>query len=140
MVFKTQAFVSLYVLQALAFVSGFCGIIIHQVQRISDAHECRVLALADKSLLKALAPTIATVLGETSAMNKKEPMLLTVSNELFIKYVQINLVKEVDDMVVFKITTMRANGHAGCWAYLFMEKSHATYQCVYRGMQLGTAI
>ena len=135
LIFKS-AFVSLYVLQALAFVCGFCGIVIHQVQRISQAQVYRVQALADKSLLSVLAPIIAAELCNP-VREHVDPMLLEVDNELFTKQLQINLYRENDAWLVFKVATLKSDQQVGCWAYLFLEKLNDKATPVYRGMQFG---
>lgn len=130
-----SAFVSLYVLQALVFICGFCGIIIHQVQRISSAQVYRLQALADKSLLSVFAPIIAAEMCNHVRENV-DSMLLEVSNELFTKQLQIEITRDNDVWRVYKITMLKSDQHVGCWGYLFLEKLNEKSMLVYRGMQL----
>lgn len=134
-----KAFISLYVLQALAVVVLLCGTVIYQTQRIRDAQMYRIKALSDKSLIKAVIPSLLAFInaGENARLLA---FFLQVNHSLFTKELRVELYKKEGQWVIYKVTALRGGNRTGCWAYIFLEKGDNEVALRYYGLQFGASL
>jgi hypothetical protein len=138
--FRVAGFVSLCVLQALAFVCSFCGIIVHQMQRMSAAHVARVHALSNRSLIKALCPTIISALNEIGMDGIKDPINLRIEDDVDpIRFV-IKQIGVFGREMVFMVEVVGEEDKVKSRAYLLLAKSDGKNDWCYRGIQFGSSL
>lgn len=134
-----RAFISLYVLQALALVTLLCGTVIYQTQRIRDAQMYRINALSDKSFIIAAIPVIAAMINR-GGRTHLTAFSLSINHRLFSKELQVTFYKRDGCSIVYKVTAMRTDNQPGCSAYIFLEKGNDEGALRYYGLQFGASL
>lgn len=133
-----KGFVSLCVMQALALVMSFCGVVIHQVQRMSEAEKARLQSLSDKSLIKVLSASIINILNDTSYSHSL--IKLQVDHGGGIVDLLVKPVKEDGNEKICKIEILNERDFVRYWAYLLLVKNEETGCWSYRCIQFGSAL
>lgn len=140
MTFNRSGFVALLVLQAFVFVVGFSGLLIHQVNKLSDAHLYRLQSLSEKTILNFALPKILACM-QADACDLSLPFKVKITGRSFFKELLVEPFSHDGLVAVFKITALREYAQHGCWAYLFVEQhDKETNYLVYKGMQFGAAL
>ena len=137
---RRVAFISLCVMQALVFITGFSGMLIYKVQRISNAHYCRIQALSDRSLLIVATPIIHAKIDDLPIPVEKSPLLTTVTVGSDTKKLLVNCIQKTDTEKILRIAVLNSAMQAKSCAYLLFTKSFEEKIWTYRGIQFGDSL
>lgn len=132
------AFISLYMLQALLFITGFCGTIIYKVQRMSSAHYSRVQALSDRSLLKSIYPFVLTQIDNLPLPIEQAPMKVSINIGACSKKILIQSKLKTDSEKVISIVILSSTMQVKSSVYVFFTKTRDEKEWTYQGVQFGS--
>ena len=136
-VYGRPAFISLYMLQALFFITGFCGTIIYKVQRMSSAHYSRVQALSDRSLLKSIYPFVLAQLDNLPLPIEQAPMKVSINIGGCSKKLLIQCKLKTDTEKVISIVVLSSTMQVKSSVYVFFTKTRDEKEWTSRGVQFG---
>lgn len=135
-----SAFISLYLLQALVFITGFCGTIVYKIQRISSAHCSRVQALSDRSFLKSIYPFVLAQLDNVPLPIEQALMTGSINMAGDTKNLLVECIRKTDHEKVVSIVLLNSAMQVKSTLYLFFTKARDERAWKHQGVQFGNSL
>jgi hypothetical protein len=133
---QSHGFVALCVLQALIFMTTFCGFAVYQAQKISQAQVARAHALSNRSLLLVMAGLVADAMSNDVCL----ALHMRIHGGCIDKKIVARVIASNDANKTVRVELIGERDKAISALYLFFNRKNKNEAWLYRGMQFGSAL